>query len=63
MADDKGPDTKRPDQKEAGKFHYNPGNMSGKSAEIFKDESERENNADRIRSRDPQQGKEGQPPK
>jgi len=37
--------------------------MSGKSAEIFKDESERENNADRIRSRDPQQGKEGQPPK
>ena len=63
MADDKAPNEKRPDDKAPGKFHYNPGNMSGKPAEIFKDESGRRNNADRIRSRDPQQGKEGHPPK
>ena len=63
MGDNKDPNEKRLRNKESGKFHYNPGNMSGKPAEIFKDESERENNADRIRSRDPQQGKERQSPK
>jgi hypothetical protein len=62
MAENKDPKEKRPVDKGAGKFHYNPGNQSGKPAEIFKDESERRNNADRIRSRDQQQGKKGQPP-
>jgi hypothetical protein len=37
----------------AGKFHYNPGNQSGKTAEktLTKPESELENNRDRTESR------------
>ena len=60
MGDDKGSNERRPGEKKGGKFHYNPGNMSGKPAEIFKDESERQNNADRIRSRDAEQGEKKQ---
>lgn len=48
MADNKNPNEKQPGEKEAGKFHYNPGNQSGKVAEIYKPESERVNNRDRI---------------
>ncbi len=51
MANNKDPNKKRPGEKEAGKYHYNPGNMSGKTIEILKDEAEQENNADRIRAR------------
>jgi hypothetical protein len=51
MANNKNPNEKQPGEKEDGTFHYNPGNMSGKTVEICKDESERKNNADRIRSR------------
>ena len=57
MANNKNPNEKQPGQREPGKFHYNPGNMSGKTAEICKDESDQQNNADRIRSRRQQQGK------
>lgn len=42
---------KRPGEKEPGTFHYNPGNMSGKTSEIPEDAAEQENNADRIRAR------------
>jgi hypothetical protein len=48
----KNPNEKQPGEKTPGKYHYNPGNMSGKTAEIYKDESEQENNIDRIHSRD-----------
>lgn len=32
MGNNKNPDLKRPGEKEPGKFHFNPGNMSGKDA-------------------------------
>jgi hypothetical protein len=53
MSDNKNPGEKQPGEKEPGKFHYNPGNQSGKSAEkvLRKPESELENNRDRIESR------------
>ena len=38
MADNKDPNQKQPGEKEPGKFHYNPGNMSGKTADSCKDE-------------------------
>jgi len=52
MADNKDPNKKRPGEKKSGKYHYNPGNMAGKTIEIAKDESEQENNVDTIRARD-----------
>lgn len=57
MADKNKAKDKQPEEKGAGKFHYNPGNMSGKTVEIGKDESEQQNNADRIESRHQQQEK------
>ena len=59
MADKKNLNQKKPGEKEPGKFHYNPVGMSGKTAEICKDESEQQANADRIRSRHEQQEKKG----
>jgi hypothetical protein len=41
MANNKNPNQKQPGEKEPGKFHFNPGNQSGKTVESFKDESER----------------------
>ena len=32
MANNKNPNEKQPGEKVEGKFHYNPGNMSGKKA-------------------------------
>jgi hypothetical protein len=56
MANNKNISEKQPGEKKAdGKFHYNPGNMSGKTIESCKGESEQQNNADRIRSRRKQQ--------
>lgn len=52
MADNRNPKEKQPGEKPSGKFHYNPGNMSGKTIDIAKDEAEQENNRDRIDSRD-----------
>ncbi|MBV9529794.1 MAG: hypothetical protein JO283_01660 [Bradyrhizobium sp.] len=57
MADNKDPRQKRPGEKQAGKYHYNPGNQSGKTVEITKPEAEQENNTDRIRSRREPQGR------
>jgi hypothetical protein len=48
MADDNNSGAKKPGEKEPGKFHYNPGNQSGKVAEIYTPEEERVNNRDRI---------------
>jgi hypothetical protein len=37
MGNNKDPNKKRPGEKEPGTFHFNPGNMSGKTAEGRKD--------------------------
>jgi hypothetical protein len=55
MADSKNPKQKQPGEKESGKYHYNPGNQSGKTIETTKPEAEQENNVDRIQSRHEQQ--------
>ena len=55
MADSKNPKQKQPGEKEPGKYHYNPGNQSGKTIETTKPEAEQENNVDRIQSRHEQQ--------
>jgi hypothetical protein len=39
MANNKNPTQKQPGEKEPGTFHYNPGNMSGKTIGTSKDES------------------------
>jgi hypothetical protein len=52
MATNRNPNEKQPGEKKAGKYHYNPGNMSGKTVDINKDESEQQNNVDRIKSRE-----------
>jgi hypothetical protein len=57
MADNKDPNQKQPGEKAEGKYHYNPGNQSGKEVEILKPESERENNRDRIETRDEPSGR------
>jgi len=49
MADNKNPHQKQPGEKEPGKYHYNPGNQSGKPAEIFKPGSEQGHNVDEQR--------------
>lgn len=53
MADSKSDNQKQPGEKAAGKYHYNPGNQSGKAVEVTKPESEQENNVDRINTRQP----------
>lgn len=42
-----GNNKERPGEKEPGTFHYNPGNMSGKTAEGCKNQSEEQNNANK----------------
>jgi hypothetical protein len=37
LSNNKNPDQHQPGEKEPGTFHYNPGNMSGKSSETKKD--------------------------
>jgi hypothetical protein len=51
----KNPNEKQPGEKKAGKFHYNPVNMSGKTIKSCEDKSEQKNNADKLRSRREQQ--------
>lgn len=57
MADNKDPKQKQPGEKDAGQYHYNPGNQSGKVADIVKPETERANNRDRIENRDEPHGR------
>lgn len=52
MADNKDPHEKQPGEKQEGKYHYNPGNMSGKTMDAGKDEPEQKANRDRMESRD-----------
>ena len=49
MANNKNPNEKQPGEKEDGKFHYNPGNMSGKTIGGGKDKSEQQNDAEQAR--------------
>ena len=53
MGNNKNPNQKQPGEKEPGTFHYNPGNMSGKT--IGKKESEQPANADKEQSGHDQQ--------
>jgi hypothetical protein len=44
--DNKNPNKEPPGEKREGKYHYNPGNQSGKVAEVLVPEAERVNNRD-----------------
>jgi len=37
LSNNKSPNLRQPGEKQPGKFHYNPGNMSGKSSQPNKD--------------------------
>jgi len=50
MADNKNRNEKQPGEKPEGKQHYNPGNQSGKVAEVLVPEDERVNNRDVTRN-------------
>ena len=58
MSNYEGSKKKRPGEKEDGTFHYNPGNMSGKTGDIRKDEPRKTAHADRERSLRNQRDKE-----
>jgi hypothetical protein len=49
MADNKNPNEKQPGEKSEGQYHYNPGNQSGKKAEILVDDAEKKNNPDKSK--------------
>jgi hypothetical protein len=49
MADNKNPNDKQPGEHAEGKYHYNPGNQAGKTVE----DSEKEDNLDRVKNRAP----------
>jgi hypothetical protein len=49
MADNKNPNEKQPGEHAEGKYHYNPGNQAGKTVE----DSEKEDNLDRVKNRAP----------
>jgi hypothetical protein len=51
MATNKNPNERQPGEKPEGKYHFNPGNQSGKEIEANKPESEQVNNKDRINDR------------
>jgi hypothetical protein len=52
VANNKNPTQKQPGEKEPGTFHYNPGNMSGKTIGTNKDESEQSNRDSRREQQD-----------
>ena len=52
MANNKNPNEKQPGEKASGKFHYNPGNMSGKNVKTGEEGSEKKNGDDKLQSRD-----------
>ena len=52
MANNKNPSEKQPGEKAPGKYHYNPGNMSGKTVKTDEAEAEEKNKGDKLRSRD-----------
>jgi hypothetical protein len=57
VSNNKNPNQKQTGEKEPGKFHYNPGNMSGKTAGTKKDESESQSTANNGRGHPAPQNK------
>jgi hypothetical protein len=57
MPDSKDLDQKKPGEKPPGKFHFNPGNMSGKSVKLGKDQSEVKQTEEEQKAGDNQQDK------
>jgi hypothetical protein len=57
MANNKNPNQKQPGEKAPGTFHYNPGNMSGKTIGTRNDKSEQKSDADRRPSSNEQPDK------
>jgi hypothetical protein len=57
VGNNKNPTQKQPGEKEPGTFHYNPGNMSGKTIGTKKDESEQSNADSRHEQQDKKQKK------
>lgn len=51
MADNKNPNQKQPGENKPGKYHFNPGNQAGKTAEKTVKPKAEPNNRDRIDSR------------
>lgn len=52
MANNRNPNEKQPGEKAPGKFHYNPGNMSGKKVKTGEGGSEKKNDCNKLQSRD-----------
>ena len=50
MGNNKNPNEKRPGENPPGTFHYNPGNMAGKTPEGRKDQAKQQKNADQVES-------------
>jgi hypothetical protein len=50
MANNKNPNEQQAGEKAEGKFHYNPGNMSGKKA--GDEATQKKNEGDKLQSRD-----------
>jgi hypothetical protein len=57
VGSNKNPNQKQPGEKASGKFHYNPGNMSGKTAGTKKDDSKPQAAADKGNGHPDPQGK------
>lgn len=51
MATNKNPNQRQPGEKQPGTFHFNPGNMSEKTAESREDKPEQQAKPDRTDSR------------
>jgi len=51
MADNKNPSQKQPGEKQEGKYHYNPGNQSGKELGIAHPEDADEPKAEHLHGR------------
>jgi hypothetical protein len=49
VGNNKNANQKRPSEKRSGTFHYNPGNMSGKTAGVDKKDAEAHSNSDKDR--------------
>jgi hypothetical protein len=52
VGNNKDPNLKRPGEKEPGTFHFNPGNMSGKSPSADESEKHKADTSDKTKIRD-----------
>ena len=57
MGNNKNPNQKQPGEKPPGTFHFNPGNMSGKTKGADKKDAPDQSNAGKLHDRDEQQDK------